>query len=88
MSALPLHANPARNSGGTHFGGIDYTESEEADKNYFLKRILDIFLGNRTSEDSRPPVRKLWRREQGSAFRIQRSRDDTIRLIAACCGTA
>ena len=54
MSALPLHANPARNSGGTHFGGIDYTVSQEADKNYFLKGILAIFLGNRTSDDSHP----------------------------------
>src|SRR6266496_2175539 len=54
MSALPLHANPARNSGGTHFGGIDYTVSQEADKNYFLKGILAIFLGKRTSDDSRP----------------------------------
>jgi hypothetical protein len=45
MSALPLHANPAKNSGGTHFGGTDYTETREADKNYFLKGILGIFLG-------------------------------------------
>jgi len=27
-------------------------------------------------------------RPSGPAFRIQRSRDDTIRSIAACCGTA
>ena len=28
--------------------------SQEADKNYFLKGILAIFLGKRTSDDSRP----------------------------------
>ena len=82
-SALPLHANPAKNSGGTHFGGIDYTESEEADKNYFLKKILAIFLGNRTSDDSRPPVRKPWRRDQVVGVQDSKVQDDTIRLIAA-----
>jgi len=35
-----------------------------------------------------PPACKLWRRDHWSPFRIQRARDDTIRLIAACCGMA
>jgi hypothetical protein len=54
MCALALHANPARDSGGHTFGGTDYTVTREADKNYFLKGILDIFLGNRASDDPRP----------------------------------
>ena len=58
MCVRPLHANPARDSGGTHFGGVDYTVNQEADKNYFLKRIFGYFLRERTSDDSRPSVRK------------------------------
>ena len=84
MSALPLHANPARNSGGTHFGGIDYTVSQEAGKNYFLRGILNIFLGNRTSDDSRPTLcARLGRHEQSVAVRVQRSAMIPVRFVVA-----
>jgi hypothetical protein len=58
--------------------------NQEAVKNYFLKKIVRIFLGNRTSDDSRPTLcARLGRHKQSLAVRVHRSAMILVRFVVA-----